>query len=68
MEKKNKSKYFVLDSRTFADALNLLGFSFYVFQNNDGKKVYSFENSEIFQEGYQKLCALRKEFRDKLNK
>lgn len=65
---KNKSKYFVLDSRTFADALNLLGFSFYVFQNNDGKKVYSFENTEIFQEAYEELCALRKKYRDKLNK
>lgn len=60
-----KNKYFVLDSRTFADALNLLGFSFYVFQDDVGKKVYSFENTDLFQEAYKELCVLRKKYRNK---
>jgi hypothetical protein len=48
--------------------MNLLGFSFYVFQNDDNKKVYSFENTDTFQEAYNELCALRKKYRNKLNK
>lgn len=63
-----KKRYFVLDSKTFAEAMNLLGFSFYVFQKDDNKKVYSFENTELFQEAYIKICELRKEYRNKLNK
>lgn len=63
-----KSKYFVLESETFAKSLNLLGFSFYVFQKDDNKKVYSFENTDLFQEAYIEICELRKKFRNKLNK
>jgi hypothetical protein len=63
-----KNKYFALDSETFAKSMNLLGFSFYVFQNDDNKKVYSFENTDTFQEAYNELCALRKKYRNKLNK
>lgn len=63
-----KSKYWVLDSETFAKSMNLLGFSFYVFQNDDNKRVYSFENTELFQEAYTEMCALRKKYRNKLNK
>lgn len=62
-----KNKYFVLESETFAKSLNLLGFSFYVFQKDDNKKVYSFENSDLFQEAYTEICALRKKYRNKLN-
>lgn len=60
------NKYFVLDSKTFTEALNLLGFSFYVFQKDDNKKVYSFENTNLFQEAYMELCELRKKYRNKL--
>jgi hypothetical protein len=63
-----KNKYFALDSKTMAQGMNLLGFSFYVFQNDDDKKVYSFENTDIFLEAYTELCALRKKYRNKLNK
>ena len=63
-----KNKYFVLESETFAKSLNLLGFSFYVFQKDDNIKVYSFENSDLFQEAYTEMCALRKKYRNKLNK
>ena len=47
-----KNKYFILESKTFANALNLLGFSFYVFKKDDNKNIYSFENTELFQEAY----------------
>lgn len=63
-----KNKYFVLNSETLAKSMNLLGFSFYVFQKDDNIKVYSFENTDIFQEAYTELCALRKKYRNKLNK
>ena len=63
-----KNKYFALDSKTFADGMNLLGFSFYVFQKDDNTKVYSFENTELFQEAYTEISALRKKYRNKLNK
>ena len=60
-------KYFILESKTFAQALNLLGFEFYVFDDRDGKKVYSFENTKLFQEAYKNLCELRKHYRNILN-
>lgn len=63
-----KNKYFVLDSETFAKSLNLLGFSFYVFKKDDNKKVYSFENTDLFQEAYMEICELRNKYRNKLNK
>ena len=55
-----KNKYFALESETFAKSMNLLGFSFYVFQKDDNTKVYSFEKTELFQEAYTEVCALRK--------
>lgn len=61
-----KNKYFVLDSETFAKSLNLLGFSFYVFKKDDNKKVYSFENTDLFQEAYKELSELRKKYRNKI--
>ena len=60
-----KNKYFILESKTFANALNLLGFSFYVFKKDDNKNIYSFENTELFQEAYMELCELRKKYRNK---
>ena len=61
-----KNKYFVLDSETFAKSLNLLGFSFYVFKKDDNKKVYSFENTDLFQKAYKELSELRKKYRNKI--
>ena len=61
-----KNKYFILESKTFANALNLLGFSFYTFKKDDNKNIYSFENTELFQEAYMELCELRKKYRNKL--
>ena len=60
-----KNKYFILESKTFANALNLLGFYFYVFKKDDNKNIYSFENTELFQEAYMELCELRKKYRNK---
>lgn len=61
-----KNKYFVLDSETFAKSLNLLGFSFYTFNKENGTKTYSFENTELFQEAYKELSELRKKYRNKI--
>lgn len=61
-------KYFVLESKTFAQALNLLGFSFYVFDGKYGDKLYSFENTELFQKAYKELCEMRLQYRNELNK
>lgn len=58
-------KYFVINEKTTAIAINYLGFKYMQFTNNDAKTVYSFENTKDFQEARTKLWNLRKEYRKK---
>jgi hypothetical protein len=60
MEKVNK--YFCVDSKTLAIALNYVGFSYFRFENKDNsnEKSYSFEDTEDFQEALTTLNKLRK--------
>ena len=63
------NKYFALESKTMAQTMNVLGFSFYTFDKTENiGKIYSFENSELFQEAYSEVCELREKYRNKLNK
>ena len=62
------NKYFILESKTFSQALNLLGFEYYVFNDKNGDKVYSFENTELLQKAYRELSEIRKKYRNELNK
>ena len=53
------NKYFVINEKSTAIAINYLGFKYMQFTNNDGSTIYSFENSEQFQEARNKLLDLR---------
>ena len=57
------NKYFVINEKSTAIAINYLGFKYMQFTNNDGSTIYSFENSEQFQEARNKLWDLRMEYR-----
>lgn len=64
--KENNKKYFILHSKSIAQALNFLGFEYYVFDDkfSDGQ-IYSFENTDKFKEGYKELCELRNKYKNK---
>lgn len=57
------NKYFVINEKSTAIAINYLGFKFMQFTNNDGQTVYSFENTEEFQKARTELWNLRKKYR-----
>jgi hypothetical protein len=63
---REERKYFILHSKSIAQALNFLGFEFYVFSDrfSDGK-IYSFENTDKFKEAYKELCELRNKYINK---
>lgn len=58
-----REKYFVIDTITLAHSLNFLGFSYEVFCKENGRKVYTFENTDKFQEAYKEICELRNKHR-----
>jgi hypothetical protein len=57
MEK--EKKYFKVDSKTLATALNYLTYKYMKF-DLDGQTVYSFEDSEEFRKDLKSLNSLRK--------
>lgn len=59
--KETNSKYTVIRKKYLADALCFLNFKYMKFTDNEGNIVYSFENTEKFNEGINKLLQLRKE-------
>lgn len=57
----NEQKYTNINKKYLALALSFLGFRYYVFQDSNGKTVYSFENTENFNTALYKLLQLKKE-------
>lgn len=53
------SKYFKVDNRTLASALNYCGFS-YIRVGDRENPIYSFEDTEEFREALDTLNKLRK--------
>ena len=53
-------KYTNIKKKSLAYALNFLGFRFYIFTNNEGITVYSFEETEQFKKALAGLLELRK--------
>lgn len=56
-------KYFVVSSINLAKALKFLGFEYYVFDDIQTGKIYSFINTEKFQDAYKNLCELRNKYK-----
>ncbi len=60
----NNKKYFIINEKSTAIALNYLGFKFMQFTNiEENKTVYSFENTDEFQKARTELWLLRKKYR-----
>ncbi|MBP3929409.1 MAG: hypothetical protein J6D47_07590 [Peptostreptococcaceae bacterium] len=53
------SKYFKVDNKTLATALNYCGFSFMKIGDKE-KPIYSFEDSDSFREALESLNKIRK--------
>lgn len=53
------SKYFKVDNKTLATALNYCGFSFMKIGDKE-KPIYSFEDSDNFREALESLNKIRK--------
>lgn len=57
-----ENKYYCVNNKTLATALNYVGFSYMRFndKDNDNETSYSFENSEDFKEALDILNELRR--------
>ena len=53
------SKYFKVDNKTLATALNYCGFSFMKIGDKE-KPIYSFEDSDNFREALESLKKIKK--------
>lgn len=56
-------KYFVVSSINLAKAMKFLGFEYYVFDDIETGKIYSFVNNEKFQSAYREVCELRSKYK-----
>jgi len=57
-----ENKYYCVNNKTLATALNYVGFSYMRFndKDNNNETSYSFENSEDFKEALDTLNELRR--------
>ncbi|MBV4427616.1 hypothetical protein KM792_14835 [Clostridium tyrobutyricum] len=58
---KMEKEFYEIHKKTFADALNFLGFRYYKFTNFLGQQVYTFKNTEKLQKAMSNLLELKKE-------
>ncbi len=56
-----EKKYTIIDKKYLADTLSFLGLRYFIFNKDDGRKVYSFEENEKFHYTLAKLLELKKE-------
>lgn len=59
----NDNKYSNINNEYFAKSLAFIGFKYFKFQDEDGKTIYTFENTETFKEALAKLVKLKNEYR-----
>lgn len=55
------NKYYRVNKRSQAEALNFMGFNYYKFNDENGTVFYSFLKTEKFDKALEKLFKLRKE-------
>jgi len=58
----SKQKYTCIRKRYLAESLSYLGFKYFRFCADEGYILYSFENSEKFQEALNEMLKLKKRF------
>ncbi|NFO30396.1 hypothetical protein FDB41_06800 [Clostridium botulinum] len=54
-------KYKNIKKKYLADALSFLGFRYMIFDNEDGTKEYTFEDTFKFQHALAKILEIKKE-------
>jgi len=54
-------KYTMIDKKYLADALSFLGLRYMIYDKEDGRKVYSFEDNEKFKYTLARVLDLKKE-------
>lgn len=54
-------KYTIIDKKYLADALSFLGLRYMIYDKEDGRKVYSFEDNEKFKYTLARVLDLKKE-------
>lgn len=54
-----EKKFYIIKKKSFANALNFIGFNFYQFVGNDGRTVYQFEDDKKFRNAMNGLLALK---------
>ncbi|AUN22533.1 hypothetical protein RSJ22_14245 [Clostridium botulinum] len=52
-------KYYNIEKKYLALSLSYLGFKFYIFDKEDGTKIYSFEDTEKFRMALTELTKLK---------
>lgn len=63
---KNNNKYYLISNKSFANTIRFLtGMSYREFnnQNHEGKKIFSFKNTEELQNALAKIMELRNELK-----
>jgi len=56
------NKDYTTNNKYLADAMNFLGFRYYILNNNDGSKTYSFVNSIEFNLAMGELMITKKKY------
>lgn len=60
---KNK-KYYNIEKKSLAEALNFIGFIFYRYTGDSGKTIYGFVDGEDFRKAMNGLFELRKSIKN----
>ncbi|NOW03210.1 hypothetical protein [Clostridium beijerinckii] len=56
-----EEKYYNIEKKSLATALNWMGFKFYVWTNREGKTLYGFEDTIKLHKALNGLLELRKQ-------
>lgn len=58
-----EEKYYNIEKKTLANALNWMGFKFYIWTSRDGKTLYGFEDTPRLHKALEGLLELRKQIK-----
>lgn len=58
-----EEKYYNIEKKSLANALNWMGFKFYVWTNRDGKTLYGFEDTTRLRKALEGLLELREQIK-----
>lgn len=59
-----EEKYYNIEKKSLAVALNWMGFRYYVWTNSEGKTLYGFEDSTRLNRAIAGLLELRKQVKN----